>query len=145
MLATRWEPLSQMNRLRQEMDRLFDQWGENRWQQFSQGGFPPLNLWEDDEQLYVEAELPGLELKDLEITVAGGNQLHIKGERRAPEHQGGSWYRRERAFGPFERVILLPNEVDSERVSAEFKNGVLMVTLARREEAKPRRITVKSG
>ena len=143
MLATRWEPLTQMNRLRHEMDRLFDRWGDSRPQQYARNTFPPLNLWENDDNLFVEAELPGFALEDLEIMVTGGNQLSIKGERQAPELEGGTWHRRERGFGTFNRALELPGYVDSENVSAEFKNGVLTITLPKREEVKPRRIEVK--
>lgn len=143
MLATRWEPFAHMNRLRSEMDRLLDHWGEGRPQQYSRSTFPPLNLWENDDSLFVEAELPGFGLDDLEIMVTGGNQLNIQGERKPPELEGGAWHRRERGFGKFSRSIELPGYVDSENVTAEFKNGVLTITLPKREEVKPRRIEVK--
>ncbi len=143
MLATRWEPRSmwsEMNRLRDEMDRLF---GGNGLRRFSVSTYPPLNLWEDDNNLFVEAELPGFELSELEITVTGDNQLSIKGERKQPELEKGTWHRRERGFGSFNRMIELPQHVDAEGVSAEFKHGVLNVTMPKKEEAKPRRIEVK--
>jgi len=143
MLATRWEPFVHMNRLRNEVDQLFDRWSEDRLLPYARGAFPPLNLWENDDNLYVEAELPGFELRDLEIFVTGGNQLTIKGERKAPELEGGTWHRRERGFGHFNRSIELPGYVDSDNVSAQFKNGVLTITLPKREEVKPRRIEVK--
>ncbi len=143
MLATRWEPLVQLNRFRTEMDRLFEPWGDRRESPNARSTFPPLNLWESDDSLFVEAELPGFELDDLEITVTGGNQLHLQGERKAPTVEGGKWHRRERGFGKFNRTIELAGDVDCDKVSAEFKNGVLLVTLPKREEVKPRRIEVK--
>ncbi len=143
MLATRWEPMAQMNRLRHEMDRLFDRWDEDRPGRSSRSAFPPLNMWESDDNMYVEAELPGFELEDLEILVTGGNQLSIKGERMPPKLEGGTWRRRERGFGKFSRSIELPNDVDAENVSAELKLGVLTISLPKREEVKPRKIEVK--
>ena len=146
MLATRWEPRNiwaEMNRLRDEMDRLFGRWNGPR--RFSDSVYPPLNLWEDDDNLYVEAELPGFELSDLEITVTGDNQLSIKGERKPPEVEGATWHRQERGYGSFSRMIELPEHVDPDKVSAEFKHGVLTVTMPKREEARPRRIEVKCG
>ena len=107
--------------------------------------YPPLNLWEDDNNLYVEAELPELELTDLEIFVNGDNQLSIKGERKQPEQEKGTWHRQERGHGSFSRVGELPQYVDSEKVTAEFKHGVLTITLPKREEAKARRIEVTAG
>ena len=142
MLTTRWEPLAEMNRLRHEMDRLFGGAGQSR--RFGVSTFPLLNLWEDDDNLFVEAELPGFELNELEMYVTGGNQLSIKGERKQPELKDGTWHRQERGYGNFSRVIELPSAVDSDKVSAEFKHGVLTITLPKAEEVKPRRIEVKS-
>lgn len=145
MLSTRWQPWAEMNRLRNEMDRLFGRYGfQQQPRRFGASVFPPLNLWEDDDNLYIEAELPGFELDDLEIYVTGGNQLSIKGERKAPKLENGSWHRRERGFGSFSRVIELPSTVDNEHVTAEFKHGVLTITLAKSEQVKPRRIEVKA-
>jgi HSP20 family protein len=107
--------------------------------------YPPLNLWEDDNNLYVEAELPELELTDLEIFVNGDNQLSIKGERKQPERENGTWHRQERGHGSFSRAGELPQYVDSDKVTAEFKHGVLTITLPKRKEAKARRIEVKAG
>jgi len=145
MLTTRWEPLAEMNRLRNEMDRLFGRYGYGQPRRYGVNVFPPLNMWEDENSLYVEAELPGFELSDLEIYVTGGNQLSIKGERKQPELEGGAWHRQERGFGSFSRVIELPGSVDNDKVSAEFKHGVLTISLPKSEEVKPRRIEVKSN
>jgi len=146
MLATRWEPRnlwSEMNRLRDEMDRVFGRYGGDGGQTLLRGQFPPLNIWEDEDHLFVEAELAGLELSDLEIVVTGSNQLSIKGERKQPEVNEGTWHRQERAFGAFSRIIELPEHVDAEKVAAQFKDGVLTITMPKKEEAKPRRIEVK--
>ncbi|RMF41904.1 MAG: Hsp20/alpha crystallin family protein [Planctomycetota bacterium] len=145
MLATRWQPRSiwsEMNRLREEMERAF---GGNGLRQFDTYVYPPLNLWEDDNNLYVEAELPGFELSDIEIFVNGDNQLVLKGERKPPEVEGGTWHRQERGYGAFNRMVELPEHVDPDKVTAEFKNGVLTVTMPKREDAKPRRIEVKAN
>ncbi|MCA9200943.1 MAG: Hsp20/alpha crystallin family protein, partial [Planctomycetales bacterium] len=91
-----------------------------------------------------EAELPGFNLDDLEIYVTG-NQLTIKGERRPPEHKDGTWHRQEREYGKFSRMIEIPGDVDGEDVLAEFKNGVLHITLPKSEAVKPRRIQVNAN
>ncbi|NNE00748.1 MAG: Hsp20/alpha crystallin family protein [Pirellulaceae bacterium] len=143
MLRSHWQPMAEMNRLRNEMDRLFGHLGsENGGHR--RASFPLLNLWEDDNHLFVEAELPGFELDDLEIYVTGGNQLSISGERKQPEHDGGAWHRQERGFGKFRRSLELPGDVDSDTVDASFKNGVLTLTMPKSEAAKPRRIEVKA-
>lgn len=144
----RWQPSldlrSEFHRLQDEMDRLFGRWGVNPRSPLGRSLFPPVNLWEDASNVYLETELPGLEMSDLEILVSGGNQLSIKGERKQPDSTNGTWHRQERGFGSFGRVIELPSPVDSEAVNATFTHGVLLVTLPKREEAKPRRIEVKS-
>ena len=122
MWATRWEPRnlwSEMNRLRGEMDRLF---GGNGPRRFSTVDYPALNLWEDANSLFLEAELPGCELSDLEIMVTGDNQLSIQGARKQPEIEKGTWHRQERGYGNFRRMIELPEHVDADQVTAEFKH-----------------------
>ena len=78
----------------------------------------------------------------MEIYVTG-NQFTIKGERRPPQNIGGTWHRQERDYGKFTRMVELPGELNGDKVSAEFKNGVLMITLPKSEAVKPRRIEVK--
>ena len=143
MLTTRWQPIAEMNRLRNEMDRLFSQYGNSSAPR-SVGAFLLLNMLEDDESLSIEAELPGFEMYDLEIYVTGGNQLSIAGERKQPLQDEGAWHRQERAFGKFRRSLELPFDVDSDKVSAVFKHGVLTLVMPKREEVKPRRIQVKA-
>lgn len=143
MLMKRWEPWTELNRLSREMDRLFGNRGVRMSGPLSVGSYPALNMWEDENHFYTECELPGLNLDDLEIYVTG-NQLTIKGQRRPPEHDSGTWHRQERGYGQFTRMVELPGEVDGNRVSAEFSNGVLTVTLPKTEAVKPRRIEVKT-
>ena len=144
MLRTPWHPVSELNRLRNEMDRIFGQYTSGN-EPSRHSSFPLLNIWEDDDNLYVEAELPGFNLDDLEVYVTGGNQLSISGNRTQPDHEGGAWHRQERGFGKFRRTLELPGDVDSNKVSAGFENGILTLTLPKAEEAKPRRIEVKAG
>jgi len=147
MLSTRWQPWSgmqhEMDRLRSEMDRLFTGSAPRRTAGLAGAVYPPLNVWEDSGNLYVEAELPGMEQEDLEIFVVG-HQLTVKGERREPVSEQGTWYRRERGYGKFSRTVELPSEIDADRVSAAFKLGVLTITLPKLPEVQPRRIEVCS-
>ncbi|MFV2069248.1 MAG: Hsp20/alpha crystallin family protein [Pirellulales bacterium] len=147
MLSTRWYPLrdvfTEMNRLQGEMNHLFGRDGSDTRPAWSRG-YPAVNLWEDQDQVYLEAELPGLVLEDLEIYVQEGNQLSIKGERKRPDIENGTWHRRERGFGTFIRVVKLPFPVDADQVEAHFKHGVLTIELPKREDVKPRRIEVKT-
>jgi HSP20 family protein len=132
-----------MHQLQNEMNRLFDRFGSSNGTRDGAVSHPALNVWGDKDQLYVEAELPGMELDDLEIYVNGDRQLSIKGKREAPSVEKGTWHRNERNYGEFSRTLELPHEVDPNKVQAEFKHGVLCVTLPRREETRPRRIEVK--
>ena len=125
MLSTQWHPMQEMNRLRSEMDRLFGRYGNGTSRPVAAVTFPALNMWEDNDTLHVEAELPGFDLDQLEIYVTAGNQLSISGERKQPEREGGVWHRQERGFGNFRRMFELPWDVDCDKVSATFENGIL--------------------
>jgi HSP20 family protein len=138
--ATLWNPLSQFQ---SEMNRLFDRWAGDV-PLSALGGFPPLNVWEECDHCFVEADLPGVELKDLEILVSGDNELTLKGERHDVNLDKGVWHRQERSFGAFSRMLTLPFAVDPDRVEAKLENGVLTIKLAKHESAKPRRIAVKA-
>jgi HSP20 family protein len=149
MSSSRWEPLGnmfqQMQQLQNEMNRLFERWtgGHPAWHFGAAPEFPPVNIWEDAETVHVSAELPGLDLKDLEIYVTGGNQLTIKGERKRTMPEKAVFHRQERNFGAFTRVLTLPFAVNSENVEARLEHGVLLVKLAKHESVKPRKIFVK--
>ncbi len=146
---TRWEPFGglqqEMTRFRQEMDRLFGRWGfdSETWPGLAVS-YPAINLWEDADFVYAEAELPGQKLQDLEITVTGDNRLTIKGERKTPAPENAEWHRQERGFGAFERIIDLPVSMDASKVEARFDNGVLTIKMAKSPQAKPRKIVVKA-
>lgn len=106
--------------------------------------FPPINMWQDDQAVHVEAELPGFSMNDLEITLHE-NRLTLRGRRESVTSSGASYLRRERRAGEFSRAIPLPIEVDPDHVSAEFRNGVLHVTMPKAAAAQPRRIEIKSA
>jgi HSP20 family protein len=104
---------------------------------------PQLSVWEDEQAVFAEADLPGVDPAKLEVTVNEGNQLTIQGERTVPEVPGAVWLRQERPFGKFSRVVALPALVDAARVEAKYTDGVLRLTLPKHEAAKPRKIVVK--
>jgi HSP20 family protein len=133
--------LRSLDEMQHEVNRVFDRWGHHP---FGIGEFPALNLWEEGDQLHIEAELPGLELSDLEIFVTGRNQFTLKGERKPPVVENGVAHRQERGFGKFVRTITLPYAVDENAVEARFENGVLKVRLPKHETAKPRKIEIKA-
>lgn len=147
MAIVRWgsnpDEVSDFDRLRQEVNRLFNVFGSST-EPFVSRVYPALNLTDDGNNFYVRAELPGVNPESLDISVVEG-QLLIRGERKIePEEQKAGYHRREREAGFFRRTMTLPTRVDSGKVSADMKNGVLTVILPRAEEAKPRKISVKT-
>jgi HSP20 family protein len=136
-----------MYRLRDDVDRLLTgflgQWAEVSPLTASRAQ-PAVNMWEQDDALLVELEIPGLKSDQVDISVVGG-QLTVKVERPDFAQEGVTYHRRERPVGSFTRVLRLPVEVDANRVEAELRDGVLTITLPKAEAAKPRRIEVTSA
>jgi HSP20 family protein len=144
MRGTRFEPFwNQLHQFQSDLNHLFNRFGDGGGTFGTAATFPAVNVWEEGDQVRLEVELPGMDLKDLEIYVTGGNQLTIKGERKQPTVEKGVWHRQERGYGNFVRVLTLPFPVDPEKVEAKFENGVLRVALAKHESAKPRKIPIK--
>ncbi len=147
-----WEPTEGLGVLRREMDRFFEQFEPSR-RGYSRSAFLPgvsarsyplINLSEDADTILVEALAPGLNPDSIEVTVVR-DQLRIAGEKAAinPDIKPEAYHRSERGAGRFTRVIPLPAEVDGNKVTAEYKNGLLLLTLPKRAEAKPKQIEVK--
>ncbi len=134
-----WNALQQ---LQTDMNRLFDRYGDE-----GQPGsnFPLVNMWEEGDDLYLTAEIPGLIFEDLEILVTGDRQLTIKGERKPAVPEKAVRHRQERGFGKFTRVLPLPFPVNADKVEARLEHGILNVKLGKHESAKPRKIPVKAA
>lgn len=140
--------------LQRRMDRLFDDFFNNfglaRFGPFGEswGAFSPrLDLSENEKELKVSAELPGLDENDIQVSLAQ-NVLTISGEKKEEkEDKGQNYYRMERSYGSFQRSIPLPCEVEGDKVEAAFKKGVLTVTLPKTAEAQKRtkKISIKAG
>jgi HSP20 family protein len=102
-------------------------------------------LWQDEQNLYAEAELPGVSLDNLEI-LAQGDSLTISGSRPSSQNDGGRpLIRAERLSGAFERTLTLPVEIDADKVSATLRDGVLTITLPKAQAVLPRKIAVNAG
>lgn len=150
------DPFREMESLRREFDRMFSTLGE--WSlPFSQVSFLPgraarqyplVNLSEDKDNYYVEALAPGINPKAIDLSVAN-NRLTISGEKimagAGVEVNPESYHRSERSAGEFSRMIELPAEVDPDRIKADYRNGLLLVTLPKSEKAKPKQISVNVG
>lgn len=138
-------PFAALNQLHREVNRLFDGYMPSPGEAFGRTAvFPALNVWEDADTVHAEAEIPGVGPEDLEV-YAVGDELTIRGVRKPREGENVAYHRRERGTGEFTRVVTLPVSVNPDQVKAVLKDGVLTVTLPKAEEARPRRITVKTG
>ena len=132
----------EMDQLQREMNRLFDTTSQGRV--FNPPSYPAVNIWTNDDGQIISAEMPGVHPGDIDIDVTG-DALSISGERKPDEVAKNAYYhRRERSYGSFSRTIQLPFMVDTSKVEANFKNGVLMISLPRAEVDKPKKITIKS-
>jgi HSP20 family protein len=135
--------------LREEFDRVYKSLFRDggltpTGQAKSAGSYPALNIWEDEDALKIEAELPGLSADDLDLTVLGG-ELTIQGRVTAAPPEGQTFHRRERSAGEFRRVVRLPVDVEGDKIAATLNNGVLLITLPKAAAAKPKKIKVSSG
>jgi HSP20 family protein len=140
-------PQHPMHHLRREMDRLWTSFlgdgVEPPWTGLVRG-HPAVNVWETDEAVFAELEVPGLKGEELDLSVVG-DQLTIRVERPEVGEEGVVYHRRERPVGSFTRVVRLPAMVAAENVAAELKDGVLTIKLPKAEAARPRKIQVNTN
>lgn len=122
------------------LDRVFEEFLRSPMGDDRRLAYPPLNLSNDEANIYVRAEVPGMGIEDVELTLTD-KTLVIKGERAAPE---GKYFRQERPKGVFHRVVNIGVPVDRDKAAASMKDGVLTVTLPKSEEIKPRTISIEA-
>jgi HSP20 family protein len=148
MAIVRWEPIRDLMSLQERMNRLFDEsfrgtrGNEEDW---ALGGSwaPAVDIFEKDGNIVLKAELPGIDPKSVDVRVEN-NVLTLRGERKFEEEvKRDNFHRVERAYGTFTRSFTLPTAVDTGKIKADLKEGVLKVTLPKREEAKPKQIQVE--
>ncbi len=140
-------------RLRDELDRTFDRFFDEPFGSMglepkaprAEGWIPPLDMSENDTEFTIRAETPGVNAKDLDISVTGG-MLTIAGQKEEQEEKKGeNFYQCERRFGTFRRVINLPDTVDPDKVTAESENGVVTIHIAKKPGAKPKQVEIKTA
>jgi len=139
-----WGSLGRLSNLRDEIDRLFEEPLSElaRTSHLLSGWTPALDVYEDKDTLTVKAELPGMKKEDIDISLHDGC-LSISGERKSEEKfEKADVYRAERFVGRFQRALTLPSPVAVDKVKAQYKDGVLTITLPKTEEAKPKQIDV---
>jgi HSP20 family protein len=145
MAIVRWEPFRDLMATQREFDRLFREAftpsgaeGEVSTRTWA----PPVDIYENGDSLVLKAELPGINPDDVEIRVED-NTLYLKGERKfEKEVKEQNYHRVERTYGTFTRTFTLPNSVDADKVAANYKDGVLTLTMPKKEEAKPKTIKI---
>jgi HSP20 family protein len=136
-----------MNSFTREMDQLFRDIGFGRLLEpapatlLGAPNYPRINLSETEDSYLVESQLPGIDPKELEMTILKGT-LTLSGERKTPEQEAGSQHRRERSTGRFIRAIDIPAEIDGDKVHANYKDGMLTITLPKAESGRPKRIAI---
>ena len=143
MTLVRWEPFRD---LQSRINRMFDEpYGGplSNEDAYRTVWAPPVDIYEKDANIMITVELPGLDPKDIKLSVEQ-NVLTISGERKAEkEEEGKTYHRRETYYGAFSRSFALPRLVDREKIEAEYKNGILTVTVPQTPEARPKQIDVR--
>jgi HSP20 family protein len=145
MAIIRWDPFRDLVTIRDKMNRLFEdavtQRGEEK-ELVASSWAPAVDIYEDESQLVLTAEIPGLSEKDVEIKIED-NVLSIQGERKLEkETREENYHRIERAYGSFYRSFTLPNYVDEDKIRAEHENGVVKITMPKKAELKPRKVKI---
>ena len=143
MALVKWDPFRELTDMQRSMDRLF---GDRFLRRIDDGlcaGFSPtVDVYDNETEIVIEAELPGIDEKDIAVEVKD-NVLTLSGERkRAHEVQEGSYHRVERSFGKFQRSFTLPNSIEVDRVNAKNRNGVLTIRLPKTPKAVAMKIAV---
>lgn len=139
----RWEPFSELQRMRSDMDRLF---GSLMSPSMISGKAPAIDVWEEDNNVMVKAELPGLKKEDLEVT-AMDDSIRLKGEfKHEEEKTEKGYFIKERSSGSFTRMIPMPTAIKPDQVKASFKDGVLEITAPKSEEemTKEKKVQIES-
>lgn len=145
MALVRWEPtLKTLSDLRNEMDRIFETFFGERFPAFKEefSFSPAIEVSETDNEIIVKAAVPGVDKKDLNISILDNN-LIIKGEiKKEKEEKKKNYYKQEIAYGSFSRTIPLPAEVKVDEVKANMKNGIVTISIPKSEKAKAKEITI---
>jgi len=147
MAIVRWEPFRDLLSLQERMNRLFDdsfRGARGSDEDWALGGSwaPAVDIYEQDGNIVLKAELPGIDPKDVDVRVEN-NTLTLRGERKHDQEvKRENYHRVERTYGAFTRSFTLPNVVDTNNIKAEYRDGVLRMTLPKREEAKPKQISI---
>ncbi len=144
MSLVRWDPFDDLASLRESMDKLFEEFFTHRPRgQVVAAWEPAVEVFETDSDVVVRAELPGIDPKNVEITVTD-DTLTLKGEARLErEDKGRNYHRRELRYGSFLRSLALPSDVKGDQATASYRNGILEIRVPKSERAKPKSVKVE--
>src|SRR3981081_3519930 len=141
-VLTRWEPFREFSTLHDRMNRLFrETQGNSQDESLTSSSFaPPVDVYEDEHNITLKIEVPGIEEKDIDVRIEN-NTLTVHGERKFETEEKEENFRRvERQYGSFTRSFTLPNTVDADQIQANYDKGILKIQLAKKAEAKPKQI-----
>jgi len=140
-----WKPFKEVTKLRSEMDRLWDDYfGPGRRAFKAESWVPSVDVSETEDKIVVKAEIPGMDSKDIDISLSG-DILTIKGEKKSErEEKEENYHLVERSYGTFARSLRLPVGVEADKIEASYKQGVLTVTCPKKEEVKAKPIEIKA-
>jgi len=146
MAITRWDPFREVVALQNRMNTLFGNMNNENENPMTTASFvPAVDVYEDEKKVVLKLEVPGIEEKDLDVSVEN-NTLTVKGERKfEKEEKEENFHRIERRYGSFYRAFTLPTTVDTEHIDAKYENGVLKLELKKKPEAQPKQIKVNVG
>ena len=146
MAISRWDPFRDLNVLQDRMNRLFDDAGRG-WRADEPAATttwsPAVDIYETENEIVVQAELPGVDRKDISLNLEN-NVLTLKGERRfEKETKEENYHRIERSYGGFARTFSIPATVDEEKIRADYRDGILKIALPKKEQVKPKQIRIE--
>ncbi|HEY6837550.1 MAG TPA: Hsp20/alpha crystallin family protein [Geobacteraceae bacterium] len=145
MAIVKYNPIRDLRTMQEQMNRLLDlAWSKEAGEELREGVWQPaVDIYEEENSVVIKAELPDIDQKDIEVRIEN-NTLTLRGERKLDQSvRKENYHRIERYYGPFQRSFVLPQTIDQDRINAVCERGVLTITLPKRDEEKPRQITVE--
>lgn len=152
MALIRWSPMKELENMRRDMERIFEDLvqpfptrRQRLWPKIAESGdiIPSIEMFDRKNEIVVRVELPGMEKKDIDLTITK-DTLNIRGEsKRSEEVKHEDYFLSEIAYGTFSRTIALPMDVENEKAKAAFKDGILEIALPKKEESKPKEIKIQ--
>lgn len=145
MSLIHWDPFAEIREIQEAVNKLFDDSLSKRKGNKKELGFwePAIDVIETKDDYRIKAEFPGIPKEDIEISISG-DVLTIKGEKKKDEEiKDANYYRRERVYGLYQRQLVLPKDVDTEKIKANYKDGVLELIIPKGEESKPKKIKIE--